>query len=82
MQSCHIVVAVRLKPRMTILRKTKKSSPLRSYLRRRASIGLIQPNRTDCLYDISQLGATSEALSWMGSCGGAYATARLRLRLT
>ena len=34
----------------------KTSSPLRSYLRRRRLRGLIQPNRTVCLYAISQLG--------------------------
>ena len=36
--------------------KMKTSSPLRSYLRRRRLRGLIQPNRTVCLYAISQLG--------------------------
>jgi hypothetical protein len=36
--------------------KTKKSSPQQSCLRRRANVGLIQPNRTGCLYAISQLG--------------------------
>ena len=33
----------------------KKSSAWRSCLRRRASIGLLQPNRMGCLYAISQL---------------------------
>jgi hypothetical protein len=36
--------------------ETKKSSAWRSCLRRRASIGLLQPNRMGCLYAISQLG--------------------------
>lgn len=77
MQSSHIVVAVRLKPRMTILRKR----------RRAARYGAISAGGANTAYTTEPdglsvryftIGTTSEALSWMGSGGGAYANSAIR----
>jgi hypothetical protein len=54
MQSCHIVVAVRLKTRMTGLRN-EDEQPVAGNLRRPVSSELLQLSRMRCLYAISQL---------------------------
>jgi|EndMetStandDraft_6_1072998.scaffolds.fasta_scaffold1965147_1 hypothetical protein len=77
MQSCHIVVAVRLKTRMAKLRKRRRAACDGAISAGGANAGMYtEPDGSSVCY--FTIGKTSEALSWMGSCGSAYANSAIR----